>query len=131
MKKKILFIAVFAVILLITGCGKKKAKEYKLVVSSIDWSGWTEDYKGTKVNEEFNVKEGKKYTIRKDDGYSITIEIKKLSDKSITFKTSEGLSENGSLLDYSEEFTIDLDESIDLNTVTMDAGCSYTITFKK
>jgi hypothetical protein len=124
---KLLLVAIMMILLV---CGCKNKKEYTLIVNSSDWSGWTDTYDVDKVKEEIVVEKGKKYTLRKNAGWQVTIKITKVSSDSITFTTDEGLSGDGGLLDYATEFTIKKNETLHLNTVTMDAGCSYDITLK-
>ncbi len=134
MKRKYLLISIIVAILLIialflfknlesiTSTNKKELTTIKLIDEYWFVDNINEKMTKEKKVQEYHVKEGQNIT------YSdLTIQIKEITPFHVKIKTSEELSDSGSVLEGKTEFTINQKDSIKLNTLTMDAGHTYTI----
>ena len=131
MKKILLLIITISITLTLCGCKKEKEYNYKLSVGSHAWSGWTPgDYESDYVDEEFIIKKGNRYTVRKNHSFSFTFEVTKIDENSITIKTDDALVSDGNMSKLEYEFVLKLDKNYVFTSPTYDAGCTYTFMLK-
>ena len=97
-----------------------------LSITESSWSGWDENYEPEEETESYRVELNKTYTI----GRSLSFEITEINENSITIHTSKVFSDSETGIDLStdkQDFIIEMGESIELTTPTMDAGNIYTL----
>ena len=133
MKKSIIFcLLIILTIFTIVGykCNNKTHK-FKLRIKESSWSGWTEDYKPEELTKEYEVVLGEVYSINSG---KFIFSILEINDDNIIIETSEPFSDKEGGIDLKTKktkFKIYIDQEIELNTPTMDAGEIYYLTLLK
>lgn len=116
----------------------------RIKIISSSWSGWSEDYEPNETESYCEIELHKKCVvktlqisdskgnIREEEIFSFTIT--DINADSISIHTFQALSDSKNGIDLQsakQDFTIKLNESLKLETLTMDAGDIFTITLSQ
>lgn len=134
MKKKIIIISIFSIIIvLVSIIGLylyNKNIVYTISITESFWNEYGEQYH----NEEVKLKIKLNDEIKVDGGLGdeIIFKVIRVSNSSITIKTSENMSQKKTnLLSTSDKFMIKENEQIILNRLVTDMGVSYVIKLER
>ena len=131
---KLLIVAVLGIGAL-TACGSSSddgpALSGELTVVATTWNGWDPDFRPTPATSTIPTREGETATFQ-CLGDTIELRVSEVGDESVTLhlsqelapQTESGGSNHNQLTD---EFEIEVDESVSFSTPTLDAGCNYAV----
>jgi hypothetical protein len=133
--------AVLLVVLALTGCQDDdgdgaapgpSAPSYALTIVSTDWNGWNPDHHPTPETTTLPVVVGASATVDSLGG-DATFEVVAVDGDRVTVSSDQRLAPEGetggsNLDDLVDEFTVVPGEETELDTPTLDAGYSYTLT---
>ena len=101
-----------------------------IVIFESVWGAGIGDFVEEDSKNEYTVKKGDVITISKEWDEEITLEITDIKEDYIMVKTNQALSDTGGVHEGKNDFKIEKNKPISLNTLTMDAGASYDIEIK-
>ena len=126
----VLLVMPFLFICFLTGCKDDTAHTYRLQVTSYRWNGWDADYVPEEEVDLLDITAGERYTIPGFTEDTMELKVKRVSDKGLTFVTSEELctgTETGTI--YMDElltaFTVNAEEKLILYQPSLDEGMVY------
>lgn len=130
MKKKVIIIGIILLITLSVGIAGLYLHNKNTVCTVTVTEKFYDEYGKQYHNKElkFNVKLNDRIKVNGGLGDEITFKVIKVSNNSITVKTSENMSQmKTDLLSNNDEFVIKKNEETVLNRLIMGGGVSYTI----